>query len=187
MNLNTTVMESKSDETYAFLAQFSTPAAVYQAAEKVRDAGFSCWDVHTPCPIHGMDKAMGLKRSKLPRCTFLGGLTGFCTGFIMVWFMNGFDYPLIVGGKPFFSPIFPFPVFYELTILFAAFGTFFGMFLFNKLPQHYHSVFNSPAFYRASDDAFFIVIEAKDPLFNKTKTEAFLKSLGPDEVSLVHL
>lgn len=180
-------LQNTEEEVYGLLAQFATSQAVYHAAEKVRDAGFSCWDVHTPCPVHGMDKAMGIRRSKVPRCTFFGGITGFFSGVLMVWYMNGFDFPLIVAGKPFFSPIYPFPVFYELTILFAAFGTFFGMFLFNKLPQPYHSVFNSPAFSRASDDTFFIVVEAKDPLFNKSRTEAFLKSLGSDEVSLVHL
>src|SRR5512140_1866587 len=106
--------------SYGLIATFDTPAAVYHAAEQVRDAGYKQWDVIAPCPIHGMDKAMGLKRSIVPRISLAGGITGFCTGMTMIWWMNGLDYPLIVGGKPFFSPLFAFPVSYELKILFTA-------------------------------------------------------------------
>ncbi len=105
---------------YGYLALFESAPTVYHAAQSVREAGFKKWDVFTPFPVHGLDGAMGLHRSKVPVFTLCGGVIGFFTGMFLAWYMGQFDYPLIVGGKPFFSPIFPFPVAYELTILLAA-------------------------------------------------------------------
>ncbi len=136
-----------------------------------------------PCPVHGMDKAMGLKRSIVPRISLVGGITGFCTGMIMIWWMDQFDYPLIVGGKPFFSPMFAFPVSYELTILFTAFATLIGMFLVNQLPMHYHPVLKYQHIRRGMDDLFFIVIEARDPRFNAENTKALLERIGGREIT----
>ena len=99
--------------------------------------------------------------------------------------MNSYDYPLIVGGKPYFSAIFPFPVFYELTILFAAFGTLFGMFFLNRLPRHNHPVFEHKGFGRTGDDKFMIVIEVEDPKFDDEETESFLKELGGKSITVI--
>jgi hypothetical protein len=170
-------------QSYGLIATFETPAAAYHAAEQVRDAGYKNWDVITPCPIHGMDKAMGLKRSIVPRISLAGGITGFCTGMILIWYTDAFDYPLIVGGKPLFSPMFAFPVSYELTILFTAFATIIGMFLVNGLPMHYHPVLKYPKIKRGMDDLFFIVIEARDPRFNAANTKALLEKAGGKEIS----
>src|SRR5688572_31769564 len=136
--------------SYGLIATFETAAAVYRAAEQVRDAGYKNWDVIAPCPVHGMDKAMGLKRSIVPRISLAGGIIGFTTGMTMIWWTGQYDYPLTVGGKPLFSPMFAFPVSYELTILFTAFATIIGMFLVNGLPMHYHPVLKSPKIGRAS-------------------------------------
>ncbi len=78
---------------YAIMAEFETPAAILHAAEKVREDGFRQWDVFTPFPIHGMDRAMGLKNSKVGWFSFIGGCTGYATGMLMIWFMNAYDYP----------------------------------------------------------------------------------------------
>ncbi|MEO7599191.1 MAG: DUF3341 domain-containing protein [Opitutus sp.] len=168
--------------SYGLIATFDTAASVYHAAEQVRDAGYKNWDVIAPCPVHGMDKAMGLKRSIVPRISLAGGITGFCTGMTMIWFTNQYDYPLIVGGKPLFSPMFAFPVSYELTILFTAFATIIGMFLVNGLPMHYHPVLKSPKIKRGLDDQFLIVIEARDPRFNLANTKALLEKAGGREI-----
>ena len=96
---------------YGIIAEFRTAAAVLHAAEKVRDAGFRKWDVFTPFPVHGMDRAMGLKNSKVGWFAFLGGVTGYATGMLMIWWMNAFDYPIVVGGKPMFSPVLSVPAF----------------------------------------------------------------------------
>jgi len=162
---------------------FETPGAVMHAAEQVRDAGYRRWDCITPFPIHGIDKAMGVTRSRVPRFSLAGGVTGFATGMSMIWFMDQYDYPLTVGGKPFFSPLFAFPVSYELTILFTAFATIGGMFLLNGLPMHYHPVLNYDKIRRGTDDQFFIVIERSDPRLNPENTRALLEKAGGRDIT----
>ncbi len=174
-----------SEHIHGYLAAFDTPADIMHAAERVRDAGFLRWDVHTPFPVHGMDSAMGLKRSRVQRFTLLGGIAGFATGMLMIWYMNAADYPLIVGGKPFFSPMYAFPVSYELTILLAAFGTLFGMFFFNRLPMHYHPVMKSVQWPRATDDRFFLAIDAADPKFDLVGTRTFLREIGGRDIAVL--
>ena len=97
-------MSTSPENAYALLAEFDKPADVLHAAEIVREASYTKWDVHTPFPIHGMDDAMGLKNSKVGWFTFFGGATGFTVGMLMVWFMNSYNYGLVVGGKPLFNP-----------------------------------------------------------------------------------
>ena len=172
-----------AEKLHGYIATFDTPAGILHAAEQVRDAGFQNWDVNTPFPMHGMDAAMGLRRSRVQRFTLLGGIIGFATGMLMIWFMNAFDYPLLVGGKPFFSPMFAFPVAYELTILLAAFGTLGGMFFFNRLPMHYHPVMKAPNWSRVMQDRFMIVIEAADPLFEVGRTREFLAEIGGKDIA----
>src|SRR5579883_161428 len=155
------------------LAQFDTTADVVHAAEKVRDAGYKKWDTHTPFPIHGMDAAMGLKDSRLGWIVLLAALTGLTGAFTMMHWMNGIDYPTVVGGKPPGAPgTLPsmVPIMFELTILFSAFGAVLGMFGLNQIPRHHHPVFESDRFKAATDDKFFISIEAEDPKFNLAKT-----------------
>jgi hypothetical protein len=170
-------------QSHGLVATFETPGDLMHAAEIVRDAGYKFWDCITPCPVHGLDVAMGVKRSRVPRFSLAGGITGFTTGMSMIWFMNAYDYPLVVGGKPFFSPMFAFPVSYELTILFTAFATIGGMFIMNRLPMHYHPVLKYDKIHRGLDDQFFIVIEARDPRFNSATTKALLEKAGGTEIT----
>ena len=170
-------------KTFGILALFDEPRDLLEAAHKVRDAGFEKWDCYSPFPLHGLDGAMGLKRSKVPVFTLVGGTIGFFTGWLIAWFMGFYDYPLIVGGKPYFNFIFPFPVAYELTILLAAFGTLGGMFLLNRLPMHYHPVMNYDKFRHLTDDKFAIVVEAADAQFDDARTTEFLAGLGASEIT----
>jgi hypothetical protein len=165
-------------QPYGLIATFDTAPELYHAAENIRDAGYRHWDCITPCPIHGLDKAMGLRRSIVPRISLVGGIIGFFTGMSMIWWTGAYDYPLIVGGKPYFSAMFAFPVSYELTILFTAFATIIGMFVVNRLPMHYHPVLKYDKISRGMDDTFFIVIEARDPRFNLANTKALLEKAG---------
>ena len=169
-------------QPYGLIATFDKVPDVYHAAEQVRDAGYKYWDCITPLPIHGLDKAMGLKRSIVPRISLAGGITGFCTGMTMIWWTGGVDYRLIVGGKPLFSPMFAFPISYELTILFTAFATIGGMFFLNGLPMHYHPVLKYEKIRRGMDDQMFIVIEARDPRFNLANTKALLEKAGGKDI-----
>jgi hypothetical protein len=167
-----------AEQTYGLIATFDTASAIYHAAEQVRDAGYRQWDCIAPMPIHGLDKAMGIGRSRVPRISLAGGITGFCTGMSMIFYTDAFDYPIIVGGKPLFSPLFAFPVSYELTILFTAFATIIGMFILNGLPMHYHPVLKYHDIRRGTDDLFFLVIETADPRFNAAGTRALLQQIG---------
>lgn len=178
--------ETNKGNFYGYVARFHNTGDLMHAAEQVRDAGFRHWDVYTPFPVHGMDAAMGLKRSKVPVFTLIGGVTGFITGMLLAWYMGEFDYPLVVGGKPFFSPIFPFPVAYELTILLGAFGTIGGMFIMNLLPRHNHPIMNYSKFERITDDYLCIAIENCDPKFDRKQTRAFLEKIGGFEIDEVY-
>ncbi|WP_269523533.1 DUF3341 domain-containing protein [Coraliomargarita parva] len=172
-------------DKYGIIASFPDTPSFYHAAEKVRDAGYRKWDTYSSFPVHGMPAAQGQPRSKVPIFTFCGGLTGFLTGLTIVWFMNYFNYPLIVGGKPFFSPVFPFPIMYELTILLSAFGTLGGMFITNLLPQHYNSLFNSDTFLEVAGDRLVIAIESRDPKFDPVATRQFLEEIGGSDIEEV--
>ena len=172
-------------ETYGLLAQFESPKDLYHACEKVRDAGYTRWDAHSPFPVHGLDKAMGLGRSRLPYVTLIFGLTGAISGFALQLWANGIAYPLIVSGKPVLNWQPYMPVTFELGVLFAAISTVVGMFAFNQLPMLFHPLFGSRAFERVTDDGFFISIESWDPKFNATETERLLTSVGATQVELV--
>jgi hypothetical protein len=172
-----------AEKIHGLLAMFDSPGALTHAAEGVRDAGYRDWDCITPFPIHGLDKAMGMPRSKVPRISLVGGITGFCTGMVMIWYVDKHDYPLTVGGKPFFSPLFAFPVSYELTILFTAFATIGGMLLLNGLPRHHHPVLNCDKMKELTDEKFAIVIERVDARYNPENTRAFLSKLGATSVT----
>lgn len=172
-------------ELFGYLAEFTEPGELLDAAAKVRDAGFEHWDCHTPFPVHGLDDAMGVKGTKLPLLVLGGGLTGLALAALMQWWMNAVDYPFWISGKPFFGVPAAVPVMFELTVLFSALTTFFGMWGLNMLPQHHHPLFNSRRFKRATADRFFISIEARDRRFHREKTREFLESLGPDAVEAV--
>ena len=115
----------------------------------------------------------------------IGGITGCLAGFGLCYWTQVIAYPLNIGGRPFNSwPSF-IPVTFETTILFAAFTAVIGMIALNGLPMPYHPVFNVPRFSRASQDGFFLAIEAADAKFDRSRTFEFLKNLGAKEVNEV--
>ena len=170
---------------YGMLAEFDTPADLMHAAEKIRDAGFRRWDVFSPYPIHGMNQAMGLKNSKVGWFAFCGGVTGYTTGMVMIWWMNAVDYPIVVGGKPMFSPHFAFPPSYELTILLAAFGSIFGMMFLNRLPRLHHPLLKHKRFARVTHDGFFLVIETNDVKYSESETRQLLETTGSKHIEVI--
>ena len=173
------------DDTFGIVAEFASPYELLEAVKAVRKAGFSKIDTHTPFPIHGMDKAMGLPGSKLPWLVLCGGLLGTASAIALQWWMNGYDYAYHVGGKPVVSYQAYVPIGFELTVLFAAFTAVLGMLAMNLLPQPYHPLFNHPRFGRFSDDGFFLSIEAKDSSFSESKAREVLKTAGGTEITLI--
>lgn len=170
------------------LAEFETAGGILHAAEKVHESGYVRWDAHTPFPVHGMDRAMGLKDSRLGWIVLGCALTGLSGAFVMMHWMNGVDYPTIVGDKPAGAPgTIPsmVPILFELTVLLSAFGAVLGMLGLNRLPRHNHPIFASEHFRRASDDRFFISIDADDPKFDVDATRAFLEAAHASRVELI--
>ena len=179
---------SANVKPYGIIAEFDNTTDVLHAAQKVRAAGFRKWDVFTPFPIHGMDKAMGLGKSWLSAPIFIGGSTGLLTAVLLCCIPSFGIYPLIVDGKPYDWRTLPafMPIFFELTVLFTAFTTVFALMIFNQLPKWYHPVFNWERFKKVTDDGFFLVIEARDPKFSESKTRELLDSIGGTHVTLIH-
>jgi len=176
---------NKPAKPYGVLAEFTTPAGIMHAAETIRDAGFTRWDVFTPFPVHGMDKAMGLKNSKVGWFAFLGGVAGYTTGMLMIWYLNAVDYPIVIGGKPMFSPFSAFPPSYELTILFGAFGSLGGMLFLNRLPRLHHPLLKNRRFGQVTHDKYFLVIECDDPKYSEPETARLLKEIGSNHIEVV--
>jgi len=164
--------------SYGLIATFETASGVYHAAENVRDAGYTHWDCITPYPVHGLDRAMGLRRSRVPFFSLMGGIAGFLGAMALAYYTGAVAYRLIVGGKPFFSPIPTIPIAVELGILCSAIGAVSGMFLLCGLPMYYHPVLKSERITAALDDKYLIVIESRDPKFNLAQTRALLENAG---------
>ncbi len=169
---------------YGLIAEFDSPAAVLRAAEKVRDAGFRRWDVFSPFPVHGLDKVMGFKNSLVGWFALVFGGGAFIGSMLMIWFMNDFDYPIMVGGKPMFSAPQALVPSYILLVLASAVGAFVGMVALNRCPRLYHPLFKNNRFAMASRDKFFLVIETSDPKFSEIETRALLESAGSTHLEL---
>jgi molybdopterin-containing oxidoreductase family membrane subunit len=161
------------------VAEFADPETFRIACGRVREEGYRDFDAYSPFPVHGLDRAMGIRRSRLPLLVFGGGLSGAALGLALQWFTNAVDYPFIISGKPLFGLPAAIPVSFELTILFAAFGAFFGMLAANRLPRFWHPSFLSERFRRVTKDRFFVGIDAADPRFSAERTGPFLASLSP--------
>lgn len=176
-------LEAPTPKLYGLLAEFDSATSIVSAARQAREAGYVKVDAFTPFPIHELDEALRLPRTKLPWIVLGGGLAGMLTGFGLQYWTSAIEYPFNVGGRPFASwPAFVIPA-YELTILFAGLTTAIGMILLNGLPQPYHPLFNVPTFSNASADRFFLCVEAVDPKFEMGATRAFLQGLKPLGVS----
>jgi len=167
------------------LAEFANPAELLAAAEKVRDAGYDKFDCHSPFPIHGMDQAMGLKRSPLGFIVGLFFITGAVLGLGLQGWVATIAYPLVVAGKPLFSWQAFIIITFATAVLFGAFGAVFGMFHLNRLPQLYHPLFYSDNFAKASRDGFFVSIDANDDRFDERKSKVFLESIGGRQVEII--
>jgi hypothetical protein len=167
---------------WGVMATFEGPDELLSAAAKVRDAGFRHFDVHTPYPVHGMDQAMGLGRSRLGWIVLASGLAGAAAGMWLQWYTQVVNYPLITGGKPYFMWQSFLVVTFEVMVLFAAFGALIGMLALNGLPQWYHPALKSDPFLRASDDGFFMIIEARDEKFDLQRTQEFLTGIGGSDI-----
>jgi len=171
-------MSENNQKVHGIAAEFDSVDTLLPACRRVRDAGYTEIDAYTPFAVHGIDEALGIKPTHLPWIVLAAGLTGLTTALTMQIWMNAIDYPYIISGKPYISlPAFV-PIAFELTVLFAAFGAFFGMWGLNKLPRFSNPIFTDPRFDRATDDKFFLYIDSKDEQFDVAGVEKLLADTG---------
>lgn len=174
---------------YGLIGEFETPKQLIEASKKVREAGYRRIDAFSPFPIEGLSQALGLgrKHDLVPLVTLIGGLSGGLGGFLFQLWANLSAYPMNIGGRPPNSwPAF-IPVTFELTVLGASLSAVLGMLALNKLPQPHHPLFGAERFHKhASNDRFFLCIEALDPKFQLAETSQFLRGLNAQHVTEVH-
>ena len=164
------------------LAEFDSPESLAAAARRLRDEGFTRWDSHSPFPIHGIDRAMGVRTTRLPWIVLAGGIVGASGALLMQWWMNAVNYPMVISGKPYFSLPANIPIVFELLVLLGAFAAFGGAIVLNLLPQFWHWTFSSRRFARVTTDGFFISIDAADPKCDPPAIHTLLDSLGATSV-----
>lgn len=174
---------------FGLIGEFDNVDDIIGAANAVREAGYKKIDAHSPFPVHGIDDALGIKPTILPWIVLIMGLTGMTTGLVLttytmgVWSEPGIvptnfePYDFLISGKPFNSLAGFIPVIFELTIMFSAYTAVFAMFLLNKLPMMSNPLLKSKRFRRATDDRFFIAIDAKDAQFDAQQSADFVKNL----------
>ena len=149
-----------------------------EAAHKVREAGYKTFDAITPFPVHGLEEAVGIKRSMIPWVTFIFGILGFGSGLALTFWTSAIDWAINVGGKPFFSgPAFA-PIMFELTILFAALSTVGAMFVLCRLPKVDPPIID-PAL---TSHKFALFIPASEPNYDAARAEQMLKGVGAENV-----
>ncbi|MCP5020544.1 MAG: DUF3341 domain-containing protein, partial [bacterium] len=159
---------------------FDDVTSLVNASRKMRDAGYTKWEAHSSFPIHGLDKEAGIKPTILPWIVLCCGIFGALLGFTMQYWMNAYDYQYIISGKPFNSLPASVPVIFETTILFSAFGAFFGMLALNGFPRWSNPLFRVPEFKDITGDRFAIVVDVDDPLY-EIRGE-FLAEIGAAQV-----
>ena len=127
-------METKNVQNQAFVSgYYEHPEDLVDAVKEIREMQLPIEDIFTPFPIHGLDKLAGLKNSRIPTVGFIAGIIGGVSAFgFMTWVFTK-DYPLVIGGKPFFSVPSFIPITFEVTVLFAAFAMVFAFLIKSKL------------------------------------------------------
>jgi len=184
------VAAANEPRLFGLIGEFDNVDDIIDAANTVREAGYRKTDVHSPFPVHGIDEALGIKPTILPWIVLVMGLTGMATGLLLTTYtmadwlpIPGFvpenfeGYTYLISGKPFNSLAGFIPVIFELTIMFSAYTAVFAMFLLNKLPLLNNPLLRSRRFRRATDDRFFIAIDAKDAQFDAQQSAEFVKNL----------
>ena len=182
-----------SEKFLGLLAQFDDPDTLVEACDKARTEGYVNMDAFSPFPVHGIDPAIGIKRTFLPFIVLFVGLNALFGALFLQWYTNSADwspmfpgYAFRISGKPLFSLPANIPVTFEIIVLSSAFATFFGMWILNKLPMLANPLHRISRFSRATNDRFFLMIEEKDDKFDRAATEAQLNEWGATAIEEVN-
>ena len=162
------------------LGKYKTPDATSAGVEALQAQGIKVYGVYSPFPIHGIEKLLGFKRSRLTVAAFIFGMTGTICAVLMQVFMLVWDWPMDIGGKPNFQGPALVPIGFELTVLFSAFGMVFTFLFVNKLfPWKKAILFDD----RVTDDVFVIAVDQDKLHGNKAQAEEIMKASGAYEVA----
>jgi len=175
-----------SDRAYAVLGLFDTPDALMAAIPKVRDRALGKVEAYTPYPIHGIEKALGLRESPLGGMVMVMGVLGAATAMFFQYWMSAVDYPIVHGGKVPFSWQAFVPIMFEVTVLFATFTAGLGMLLLlNKLPFFGHPVLNAKAITGITRDRFALAIEAPEGTLDIAAAFQALEAAGAVDLEVL--
>lgn len=162
---------------HGIVAEFARAEALAEAVAAAREAGYTRLEAFSPFPLGPVARALGESPRALPWIATAAGLTGAAVQYGSQVWLNAVDYPLNVGGRPLHSwPAFV-PATIIVAILWAGLAAILAFLVAARLPRLHHPVFAVPGFERASEDRFFLLIGAEDPLFDRAG--AFLAGLGP--------
>ncbi|MBN1299656.1 MAG: DUF3341 domain-containing protein [Melioribacteraceae bacterium] len=172
---------------YGYTGVFDSPDEIIRAADKTAEEGYKKFDVNTPYPVHGMDKAMKLPPSKLGYAALVFGLSGTVSALLLMFWISVIEYPIVIGGKPFFAfPAFV-PVIFEVTVLAASIATVVTMIaVFFKFPNLSHPLHDTEYMKKVSSDKYGLCIQAEDENFNENNVKGFLAGLGAKDISPVY-
>ncbi len=160
---------------------FAEAPAALAAVRRLRAEGFEVHDVHTPFPVHGLDEALGLRPSRLGRMTFAGGVLGAAAAFgFQVW-THAVDWPLVIGGKTPLALPAQVPVSFELTVLFAALFTVFGLLARRRLFPRIDGRPADQPHPRVTDDRFVVLVVERDAGFAPARFGELVTALGAVE------
>jgi hypothetical protein len=177
--------EQSRPAIYGLIGEFQSAEELVTAARSAQEKGYTRYDAYAPFPVEDLDDVVPNRGPSLPLLVLIGGLSGAAFGYGLQYYISVWYYPINVGGRPLHSwPSF-IPVAFEVGILVAALTAVFGMLALNRLPMPYHPVFNVPRFAMASNDRFFLSIEARDPQFDQPDAEAFLEKVGARDITVV--
>jgi len=160
----------------AYAAEFASADDLASAVRALHAKGYTRIETYSPIPV---TNASPERRSRLPVVVFIAGLLGGVASYAIQWFANAYAYPLDIGGRPAHAiPAFLIPTF-EGTVLCAAAAAFVGFFWIARLPTYWHPIFEMDGFERASDDRYWLAVDASDPRAASDITIQQLRTFSP--------
>jgi len=166
------------------LAGFTEPEKLLVAAKRMRETAKGEVETYTPYPVHGIDEALALKKSLVPKMVGTAALCGVIGGYLLLWWCSTVAYPINIGGRPLHSAPAFIPITFECGVLLSALTAFFGTLAYMGYPRLYHPVFESAGFRRASVDRFWVSVQLVGD-DDRNSLESELKSLGAEETDFV--